>query len=45
MTHEAQPNDEAESGPEHEHTLPDAADIEVFDDPADSDRPGMREVY
>jgi hypothetical protein len=37
MTHEATPNGEAHAGPEHDHTLPDAGDVPVYADPAESD--------
>lgn len=43
MTHELIPNGEHADGPEHDHSLPDAADIPVHDDPADSDAPPLEE--
>ena len=39
MTHERRRNEEAEGGPEHDHSLPDATDIEVHRDPPDSHSP------
>ena len=43
MTHEAKAGDEAEHGPEHDHTLPDAAGIPVYDGPEDSFAPELTE--
>jgi hypothetical protein len=43
MTHERIPNGEPVYGPEHDHSLPDATDIPVYDDPAESDAPPMDE--
>ena len=39
MTHEATPNGEADAGPEHDDSLPDADEVRVYADPADSDGP------
>lgn len=39
MTHEIRAGAEAEGGPERENSLPNAADVPVFSDPADSDAP------
>lgn len=35
MTHEKDKDSEADGGPEHDHTLPDAGDIPVADGPFD----------
>lgn len=43
MTHEARANDEAHDGPERDHTLPDATDIPVYADPAESDAPPLED--
>lgn len=43
MTHEVRAGDEADNGPEHDHTLPDAADIPVYADPVDSDAPTLED--
>lgn len=39
MTHEREPNGEAADGPEADHTLPDANEVRVYDDPEASDGP------
>lgn len=39
MTHEVRAGAEAENGPEHDDTLPDAELVRVYDDPAGSDGP------
>jgi hypothetical protein len=41
MTHEHIANGEHADGPEHDHNLPDADSIPVFDDPAESDAPPL----
>lgn len=43
MTHEVRAGDEADDGPEHDHTLPDAGDIPWYSDPAESDAPPLDE--
>ena len=43
MTHEVKAGDEADHGPEHDHTLPDATDIPVHADPAESDAPPLED--
>lgn len=39
MTFEAHAHDEANGGPEFDHTLPDAIDLPVYDSPEASDAP------
>lgn len=41
MTHEGVPNEEHDDGPEHDDKLPDARDIETFDNAEDSDLPAL----
>lgn len=41
MTHEAQPNDEHQRGPEHDHSLPNADEIPGDLSPDDSDAPPL----
>ena len=43
MSHELTASGERTDGQEHDHTLPDAGSIPVFDDPADSDAPPLDE--
>jgi hypothetical protein len=43
MTHEITPSGEADAGPEHDHSLPDAGDIPVYADPAESDAPPLEQ--
>jgi hypothetical protein len=41
VTHEVTPGGEADAGPEHDASLPDAEQVRVYDDPADSDAPEL----
>lgn len=36
MTHEHKANKESVGGPEHDHSLPDAGDVPVYDDPREA---------